>query len=175
MVIPSTVTGMKMLRNYQIIILFLSPLCIIGGKVVFEKILKFNFFQLRNIKTKSLVISLVSILLIINFLFQSGLIFEITDDVPLSYSLSYNKFLDQFTFEQDIATMKWLPKHVTDETIIYSDVNGFLILFNHGYFQRGRVKVIKDPDEIKDNEIIYLKYGIVAMDKIMLSQWKGGE
>ena len=100
-------------RIYLILLIFLSPFCILGGETVFKGIFKLFIFVSSRFKQKltcasdqrryskqdkgysdatpninKMYVLLVFIVLVPYFLFNTGFVYEVTGDVPSSISLS---------------------------------------------------------------------------------------
>ena len=103
-------------RIYLILLLFLSPFCILGGETVFKGIFKLFKFVSSRFKQKlagtsdlrryskqdngysdatsninKMYVLLVFIVLVPYFLFNTGFVYEVTGDVPTSISLSMER------------------------------------------------------------------------------------
>lgn len=116
-------SGIGIERSYHIITIFLSVFSIIG-------IFLIGFFIIKQVnkdvplkKIYSVCLIICAVLLGINFLFQTGFVFEVADDIPLSYSLSYEKNLIIFNFENDFFIEKWLITKGDKNTNIYINRN----------------------------------------------------
>jgi len=100
-------------------LMFLSPLFVLGTEAIFKFILKiirpqrtFN----RNVEKRrtSIAMALILIVLAAFFLFQTGVIYEVTNDpVPSSSSLSYYKLQSSpwLIKECDALSAQWLSKY----------------------------------------------------------------
>lgn len=178
MAVLSPSVGMNIHRLYQMVSIFLSPFCIIGGNDILK------VFKIEN----ALIIPLIVILF---FLFNVGIISEIIGDQPISTSLSYDRikkssdvnykasFYDDYNmFEQDDYSTRWLSTNLNYSIIIYSDyissypLNNYLFLKNHKIYDPvfiadkkayiysgyanivGRVTIRLDP---RENEIFSSK------------------
>jgi uncharacterized membrane protein len=118
-VVPQFAGFLEMGRLYQILLMFLSPLFVIGAEAVFKTVLSLRTrkrtLNLRDEKKRasySLVLTLI--ILVAFFLFQTGLVYEITGDpAPSSISLSYYKMKDSpiLIYESDVFSAKWLSKY----------------------------------------------------------------
>jgi uncharacterized membrane protein len=127
-VLPYFAYDFQMGKLYHVALLFLSPLFIIGGKTFFENILRLS--SLRKKKRESWSLILVSIVLVSFFLFQTGFIYEVTEDSdPTSIALSGYRMNDlerlQYNLinEHDLFGAMWLLKYASLKNgTIYSDV-----------------------------------------------------
>ena len=97
---------MGMDRVYQITSVILSPFAVVGGCNIFEVI---N----RIFKVNINISKILSIFIVIYFLFSSGLIFEITHDpYPFSFALNESIHYDYPVFEKkEVRGAAWLGKY----------------------------------------------------------------
>lgn len=130
-IVPNFSNQIYTLRLYQITLLFLSPFCIIGGIHFFQIIGTFmKVSLLRNVKNPTKIVSLI---LIILFLFQIGFIGEIINDpssIPLSKNSMVNSninekinfYYDYNVYEQDMYSAKWFSDKTYNENLtLYID------------------------------------------------------
>ncbi len=115
--------GIGIERSYHIISIFLSVFSIIGIFLIGFFIAKLLKVNMSLTKIYSVCLLLSTLLLSIFFLFQTGFIFEIVDDIPISYSLSYEKNLIVYNFENDIFIEKWLITKGDKESNLYLNMN----------------------------------------------------
>ena len=118
-VVPSFAGFLELGRLYQILLLFLSPLFALGAEALFKSILaKVKTKKPIDLKDEKLtaVISLflTLIILVAFFLFQTGVIYEVSNDpAPSSFSLSYYKMQNStwLVHESDVFSAQWLSNH----------------------------------------------------------------
>jgi uncharacterized membrane protein len=98
------------------------------------------------------------------FLFTSGFLSEITNnelypgnDIPHSWALSsYN--LDMPVFGQkEVDAAAWLAQNVDDDTPIYADWFGQLLLNEHLYYQDTDIERIPANGEVPEEAFIFLR------------------
>ena len=102
-------------RFYHIAIFFLAPMFVLGAMVLFRK---------------ELILVLV---LIIYFIFTSGLVFEITKserisqiDTPYSVGLSAERTGVVATYaKSDVVAIEWLERNIQGDTMVVGDYNGW--------------------------------------------------
>ena len=102
-------------RFYHIAIFFLAPMFVLGATVLFKK---------------EVVLVLV---LIIYFLFTSGLVFEVTKssrisqiDTPYSVGLSADRTGVIATYaKSDVRAIEWLESNIQGDTMVVGDYNGW--------------------------------------------------
>jgi uncharacterized membrane protein len=116
--VPFFAGFLEMGRLYGLVLMFLSPLFVLGGDAVlktFSRLIKHKKLKIRNDNTQvSYSIVLALIILVPFFFFQTGLIYEITNDSsPSSFSLSYYKMQDSslLIHESDVFSAQWLSKY----------------------------------------------------------------
>lgn len=146
-VIPYFAGYLNMGRFYHIILIFLSPFCILGGETVFRAVFRlFKFishftFSIDNSLYKKI---LVLTILIPYFLFNTGFIYYVAGE-PASFSLDQERMkvsnddrikrlfsLDRID-ELDVFGAKWLSKTGNDEFRIYADRSAVLhVLTSYG-------------------------------------------
>ena len=120
-VVPRFSGMLELGRLYEIILMFLSPLFVLGTVAIF---MAFSRFSLRiwkkapNVgieqKKKSYFFLLTLIILIPFFLFQTGLVYEVTGDpVPSSITLSKNKMEYSYGLihERDVFSAAWISRY----------------------------------------------------------------
>jgi uncharacterized membrane protein len=136
-IIPHFAFEMQMTKLYNIVLIFLSPLFVLGGITLFKNVLR--MFHLKNEKAETYGLILILVVLVPFFLFQTGLIYEVArDPVPTSIALSGYR-MDDLTLlsfnlinENDFFGATWLSKYAsTSDRTIYSDEaampNGLLV------------------------------------------------
>ena len=118
-VVPRFSGFLELGRLYHILLMFLSPLFVLGTKALFMPV--FNLKLRKRIfdptiekKKTSYCLVLTLILLVAFFLFQTGVIYEVTDDpAPSSIALSGYKMgaYRGFIHESDVYSAIWLSDY----------------------------------------------------------------
>ena len=184
-IIPYFASALNSSRLYQISLIFLAPICIIGGLEFFRIISKFiiscnNKFKLRSVQIVNIslngrfklrLLHILVIFLVIFFLFNSGLVYQIAQDHPMSISLSTNVsdlndksiyYTNLNTFEDDIYGVQWLNSSYDNNTL-YTDYISRNIV-NYGglefYESVGNKTQFVSPNitNLGKNSILYLGY-----------------
>lgn len=113
-------------RLYQISLFILSPFCIMGGETIFRFIPK--------LKGKATL--LVAIVIIVYFLFHSGVVFEVTKskalnqyDTPSTLILSSHRIDSPHWKESEYKALQWFLETIGEETIYRDSYTGQL--FGH--------------------------------------------
>lgn len=133
-------------RLYQITLIFLAPACIIGGLTVIrvfeDKFLRKLKISNMNLRSKS--IPILSLFLVIYFLFNSGLIYYLADDD--STSLGLNTTFDTANYNlMEVQSADWLSNYGIGVSV---------------YGQNSQTGVVIS-DEYR--EPLILKYGLSAV------------
>ena len=163
--IPNFANALNTSRIYQISLIFLAPFSIIGGIIVLKNILEFKLSKINDFRTNSWntinnsfkiswddektsrYLKIMSLFLVVFLLFNSGFIYEITNDYPTSYSLSQNNlrnsenvqdrgqlYVNLNTFTQDKFAASWFKNKTETGTNnwIYADVISTQLLMDYG-------------------------------------------
>jgi len=160
LILSSFAIKYNMPRIYHVTLFFLAPLAIIG---ILQITQIFNHF---NISKKRVFNLIVIIVLIPYFLFNTGIIYELTGDTPSSVSLSldkmkmdtnpvisnqYCKIIDDF----HVTSSVWLYEHNENYTI-YADYNRARhVLVSYGHTFPDQIKLISQKS-IDEKGYIYL-------------------
>lgn len=134
LVLPKFAASLNMTRLYQITLLFLAPFVVLGWLSLFSLpgwLAKRNFLPLA--------LKAFAVLMVVYLVFNTGLIFEIFKDVPMSYSLNKKGANISYTIynNMEVKGADWLI-HSRDTTVkannltyvppIFSDTNNRLLL-----------------------------------------------
>lgn len=142
-ILPYFAKAFNMTRIYHIALILLSPLFIIGGKFIFESLMKkFYIKKLQNYSFNILILGV----LIPYFLFNVGFVYEITGDIPNSMSLGMEKmksnnltrvgFYSSYIPEQDVYSAKWYNLNKNRNKRVYADRDSQLsVLYSYGMTQ----------------------------------------
>lgn len=116
--IPYFASAIGTTRLYHIALIFLAPFCVVGAQLLWDTLSK-SFAHIRN--KRMAFLKMLSVFLAVNFLFSSGLIYEIARD--RSSSVSLNNRIDFPIFsEQEVLAAGWLKKGANKSIPIYSDL-----------------------------------------------------
>lgn len=138
-VAPHLSIAISIFRIYLILLIILSPLCVIGGHILWIQIKKLLFslsdnicrtkcYKINKYKTNQLFIFIfVLIFLIPYFLFNVGFVFEIgnynKDPIPIPKSLSLNSKLNSgYYTEQEVTAAIKASKIKNQNSPIYGDM-----------------------------------------------------
>jgi uncharacterized membrane protein len=162
-------------RFYRIALLFLAPLCVLGGEAIWQGLstlikrhslpVKFRQGVLAldhgNVNQAYLGVFTLAVL-IPYFLFNTGFIFEVTKsdlydvvDTPSSTALSSYRVDMKASNHREYAATEWLSGIINNKSLVYADIYAALPL--NGLLS-GRVGVFpRDDRQMPANTYIYLK------------------
>lgn len=120
--IPNFAASLNITRLYQIALLALAPLCVVGGKAILA------FIGKQKIKSYYATV-LLATYLITFLMFQSGFVFAVTNDVNWSLPLSIHRgdvenlaLYDKIISEQEVLGAQWLhEKALNNSAVVYAD------------------------------------------------------
>ena len=155
--VPFLAGFLEMGRLYGIVLIFLSPLFVLGGDFVFKtfsRLLRHKKLKIRNDDAKvSYSIVLALIILLPFFLFQTGLVYEITNDSsPSSFSLSYYKLQDSslLIHESDVFSAQWLSKYgdITHMPTFADTISQSHVLQSYSTIDQGLIFLLTNSTQI---------------------------
>jgi uncharacterized membrane protein len=184
-IIPYFASALDSSRLYQISLIFLAPICIIGGiefsRIISKFIISFNnrfkigSLQILDIsfndKFEVRSLHILAIFLVIFFLFNSGLVYQLAQDHPMSISLSTNitnltdksiYYTNLNTFEEDIYGAQWLNSSYDNNTFYTDFISRNIINYGGLEFYESvgnRIQFISpNISDLGKNSILYLGY-----------------
>ena len=142
--------GMGATRVWQVTLLFMSPLFVIGASTIGEWLVRLKRGLIFN--GRKLVIISTLVILVPYFVFNSGIVYELAKsqpvgfiDVPYSIALSGHRVDIASIFEkEDIEALDWFEEYKTDKELVFADVHGLKLLiqrfglYRYGDIQSGR-------------------------------------
>jgi uncharacterized membrane protein len=114
------------LRAYQIALIVLAPLFVIGAMVFFGAVARIARLPFTK-KTEKACLTILAIFLAIFLLFNSGWIYAITNDNPTQFALSSQIDAPRFN-EQEVLAAQWMESSRLNGTVLYGDDFGTLLL-----------------------------------------------
>jgi uncharacterized membrane protein len=163
-------------RFYRIALLFLAPLCVLGGEAIWQGLSTLTKRRSLPVKFRQGLIlgldrgnvsqaylgALTLAVLIPYFLFNTGFIFEVTKselydvvDTPSSVALSSYRVDMKASNHREQAGNEWLAEVVDDSSSIYADIYAALPI--NGLIP-GRVRAFPlDAGQMPENTYVYLK------------------
>jgi uncharacterized membrane protein len=184
-VIPNFARFFRMERFYQISLLFLAPFFVLGGELVFHYVSgvfakifpRISGTRILSVERSQIVsMSLVLMVLIPFFLFETGFIYEIRKDysysLPLSmYRMDRPLMYERITDAKEVASAVWLSDHLnTLDSVVYSD----LISMSHALVSYGmlseNLRLISNTTKLTDNiGYVYLR-GVNTKDGLVVGE-----
>ena len=166
LILPNFASTLNTVRFYQITLIFLAPMAIIGGATIF----KFLYIPISRINNKNdkNIIKALSVFLVIYFLLNAGFIYEVAKDSPTSLSLSQeaqiksknlnDKMLFYTTFypEQDILGVEWISINRNRNSLVYADLWHKKLVFNSYGMMLNDGNILTNTTNPENNSFIYL-------------------
>jgi len=170
--VPAFSNQLNLTRMYHIFFFALCPFVIIGGLHVADIIHKNIFKQNENNKTIYLIASFTLGL----FIFQSGIVFELTNDKPLCYTVSPDNFLFEFLYDQDFSAFIWLESAQVDDKKTYGDF-GFISYYfpelDRYYHYHSIREYLSNESQTKgEPNLLYVRKGNTISQKMCLDNYK---
>jgi len=167
--VPALATTMNMTRFYHILLFFLSPLCVLGTKLLVELISK----RRMEIGTSILLL----IVLVPYFLFQTGFVYEVAGSQSWSVPLSGYRLEALFVYrllgcfyEQDVYGAYWISGNVdVEHSKIYADrPSKYANLGIYGMIYSDNVEILSPGTILSENSSIYLSR-VNVIDGVVVS------
>jgi len=156
--VPGLSGIMGMTRFYNVLLLFVAPLCAIGADAIIKLIFK---HQGESNKTLTLIL----VVLMGYFLFQTGFVYEVTESyswsVPLSkHRMDLGRLYREFGYinAYSISGAQWLSNKTNVlTTTIYADRYSRLNeLRAYGLIRAGSVAVLSNTTKVRSLGLVYL-------------------
>lgn len=173
-VVPNFAGSMGITRIYQIALLTLAPVCIIGGNTILALIPK------RKIKPNHVSV-LLSIYLVSFFLFQTGFVFAITGDISWSLPLNMHQgrmanleLYDIFTSKQEVHGAQWLNQKASNNTaLVYADgISVSHQLTAYGMLPTEKMRRLSnDTAALDDGSYVYLRGFNIVYETVILGNF----
>jgi len=179
--IPFFSNTLGVTRMVHIASLILAPFCILGAEIVFRGLSRAIQFIRRSIPSPTKPTAAVTAILVLFFLFNTTLPFEIADSpvgrsMPLEYGhiTSGEKSIelgDRIDFwqkrlaEQEVSSAEWLAKHRSEERRIHATYVqiGVPVLLSYGMIPEEQTRNLTPLTTMKDIESSYVYLGYVNM------------
>jgi len=177
--VPHFASSLNTSRLYQIVLIALSPFCVIGC-ITFSRVFYTVIRMQWTGEHEKSLLKLISIFFAIFLLFNTGWIYEIAKDHPSSIALSQESikeygnsqeigaFYGGYIPEQDVFSAKWIARNRVDNTKIFGDYRAFLGVlqsyggvatkgFSKNLLSNGRINATQGV-MIQDKSYYYLRY-----------------
>lgn len=124
--VPFFASALNMTRLYHIVLIFLAPICVIGGIVFIRGVIKLVGITWTD-RHMSISIKILSIYFVIFFLYQSGMVLGLTEGFSSSL-LVYNSSIDFPRFnDREVSGAAWI-NNVRGDQIVFADPYRSLLL-----------------------------------------------
>lgn len=163
LLLPNLADTFLMSRFYQITLITLSPLMVLGGKALYRLLLRGRF-------EKFYVPVLVLLVIIPLFLFQTNLVYEVAGDKTYNIVLSMHRWSAQELHEyyatnaKEVAGAHWIYLYTKSSTVVYSDYESASSILN-AYGLRIGSRVLSGVIEPSAGSLIYLPNVDLVNDK----------
>jgi len=171
--IPNFAGSLQASRFYQIALLSISPLCIIGGKTVLGLLLK------QRAKSYHSII-LLSLFLIPFFLFQTGFVYAVTGDASWSIPLSIHRgdvenraLYHSIVDEQEVLGAQWLhDKTHFNSIVVHADAVSYgHALTSYGMIPADNMRILSNNTRSLDGiSYVYLRK-LNVINGIIIGKW----
>lgn len=165
--VPFFASSLNTTRLYQITLIFLAPFCVIGG-ISFFKIVD---HVIRKSWTDQIVrssLKIISVFFAIFLFFNSGWVYEVANDHPMSISL--NSSIDTLRYNiQEVSGVKWFSEVKNNKSVVYGDQGGWLLLNGVIGFDSAK-QYDGNTEKISDDSYIYLRSLTARNKKIPIMQ-----
>lgn len=169
-ILPSFANTLNMTRFYHITLIILAPLFVIGSLNFQQRFINI-FTRYKNDKT---YFALINIFIIILFLFQSGFVYEITNEdsysIPLSkYRMGIRPYLDgSMITEYDAYGAEWLSNNIAiSNKTIYSDLMSSRPLTSISLIYGETINQMTNITIVTSDGVIFLGWANLHMGKIV--------
>lgn len=165
-VVPNFASSLNITRVYHIALFALSPLFVIGGIFILKK--STEFININNKKEIFCIILILGVM-VPYFLFNTGFVYEMTNDVPNSLFLGAERmrndnntkvgFYSQYIQEQDVYSARWYYKNkdVNRRVFADSDSQG-KVLLSYGMLDSVTPLSVTSFRNIENTNNLYNKY-----------------
>ncbi len=156
-VVPMLAASFTEGRFYEITVLFLSPMAILGIKAVSD--------IGQKLWRKSTFLALALIVLIVFFMFQSEFVYAITGDMTYTVEMSmYHpnilSLFGQFVWQSEVVGGQWIAHYmaINEKSTVYSDVfSDGDVLTAFCSLDRGSVQILSNTTQsLQSGSLIYL-------------------
>lgn len=169
--VPGLAESLNMTRFYHVLLFFLAPFCVLGGKFVVGL-----FFR----REREFVVSVLLLAVLVPyFLFQTNFVYEVVRgdswSIPLSgYRMSYLRLYNHYGYTDtySIYGIKWLSGNVDIENSLFymDDASRYYGSTIYGLIVRGKYP-LSNVTVVADGGFVYLStlnvvYGVVPYGQL---------
>ena len=162
--LPYFASALNTSRLYQISLILLAPFCVIGGIFIFDILNSHTRIKRPGRLNKSISpLTVFSVFLAVFFVFNSGWVYEVCNDVPTSFAL--NSSFDSPVFsEQEISGALWLVNFKDDRTVT-ADSHRRLLLYS--FMGKENYRSLTKAIENMDSYIFIGRYNVLHREITM--------
>jgi len=167
--VPGLAESLNMTRFYHILLFFLAPFCVVGAEFIVK--------LLSKREREFAVSTLLLIVLVPYFLFQTGFVFEVTGadsySIPLSgYRMNALRLYGEYGYIDAYSAYgaQWLPKNVDfEDSELYADARALgYVLTIYGMIYGG--SSLSNVTIVADTGVVYLStlnvvHGVIASEQ----------
>jgi uncharacterized membrane protein len=169
--VPNLILGLEFARTYQFGLIFSATLAIFGLDFITSGIGRFKSVHLHTKQQiNRFAPPILSVMILIFFLFQYGVVTNLAQGVPSNLSLSTDKqqFVDTlnlsplnaYTYPQDVYGSWWLSNHLLKDSsqAIYCDsTSSSQVLLSYGLINPSRIAVPSYSTNLAQGSIVFLR------------------
>ena len=151
-----------MSRFYKIALVFLAPICVIGGEEILSYLQKIINMSIHK---KWSALFLMLMVFSPYYLFQTGFVYEVYKVESWSIYLSRFRmhqidYTDRFLYETEVFGAIWLSEHINDNSIVYADgVSKIKVLTSYGLINWRQFGVLYNTTvTIENGGFIFLRH-----------------
>ncbi|GBF33919.1 transmembrane protein [Desulfocucumis palustris] len=167
---PYFSSSLNATRIYHFSLIFLAIYFVIGIEALVEYSKK--FLIVKKYQTSKVAAIIARLILMPYLLFSSGFIYEITNDVPTSYSLSYGKFDYPILTSSEIASFKLAKNIIPKSCSIATDKYGKILLDEYLYDYKINDNLINNRN--KNSFVLFRKWNL-AKEELKLYKKNGAQ
>lgn len=177
-VLPWFSNILNVTRWYHITLITLCPFLVIGARSLWE-VGRWLGSRLKSVTLQTSLCEhyvnwLVLPILLIYFIFTSGLVFELSGksdtnavDTPYSFALSSNRLdLTGIFNYRDGAAARWLSQHACDNSTVYTDAHTWKIIMFEDDLQRLRAVELNSQENEFQGGYIYFSTWNIERDEM---------
>jgi uncharacterized membrane protein len=168
-VLPFFAGALGMTRLYHLTLFFLAPFCILGGIEVLRGLGRLGHAMRFPIWRDSVYLNVLVVLVLVPyFLFNTGLVFQLTGATSTSIALDSRMDYPRLN-AQEVSGRKWLSSVIGPNDIVYADFYGGQML--EDCVPESQVEVMwGDTAELPDATYVFLRSVNADQDKVFESE-----
>jgi uncharacterized membrane protein len=172
--VPNFANSLNTSRFYSIVLPFLAPFFGLGAVELFYLIRKFITARFLprwgKPRLSDIGVYFATILLILTFLFQVGLVNYATQDYPYSYTLDLDRKLNSnntdvlvsvhtfFFNDEEVLGAKWIQEVRNPSSMVYADLNSRARVLKSYALIADNMLIPFTNETLPSNSLVYLKY-----------------